>query len=383
MMLACRIRLCRCALRSVFTVSCVGLIGPFWLGCAWIGGQVEPAWIDDVNRKYPPAEYLTGMGQADNRQGAADQAYAAVARIFKAEVDARAKDWESYFVIERRGATNVERRLTLETVTKVSTDKVLENVRVLETWHDRTKGLYYALAVLNRAQAEASLLDRLSALDRAIESDVVESRRASDKLITVRNLRKAVGNLMLREVYNADLRVVRPSGRGEAPPYDMHDISKELARFLSTDLVVAVRVVGDHAEVAQQALMEGLIREGIAVTAESGEGMDAALTVQGVTRLLPVEVHDPYFKYVRWCGDVEVTDAGSGRVLGVVSRGGKEGHLTEREATTRALRDMQQRLSSEVAVLIAAHIFGEAELPTAEKRSAGCPRDERSDEMKL
>lgn len=382
MMLACRIRLRRSALRSVLTVSCIGLIGPSWLGCAWIGGQAEPAWIDDANRKYPPAEYLTGIGQADNRQGAADQAYAAVARIFKAEVDARAKDWESYFVIERRGSTNVERRLALETVTKVSTDKVLENVRVLETWHDRTKGLYYALAVLNRAQAEASLLDRLSALDKTIESDIAESRRASDKLITVRNLRKAVGNLVLREVYNADLRVVRPSGRGEASPYDMNDISKELARFLSTDLAVAVRIVGDHAEVAQHALMEGLIREGIAVTAESGEGMDAALTVQGVTRLLPVEVHDPYFKYVRWCGDVEVTDTASGRVLGVVSRSGKEGHLTEREATTRALRDMQQRLSSEVAVLIAAHIFGEAELPTAEKRSAGCPRDERSDEMK-
>ncbi|MCA1958987.1 MAG: LPP20 family lipoprotein [Nitrospira sp.] len=382
MMLLCRIGLCRSALYSVLTVSCIGLIGPSWLGCVWIGGQAEPPWINDANRKYPQAEYLTGIGQADNRQGAVDQAYAAVARIFKAEVDARAKDWESYFVIERRGSANVERRLTLETVTKVSTDKVLENVRVLETWHDRTKGLYYALAVLNRAQAEASLLDRLSALDRTIESDIAESRRAPDKLITVRNLRKAVRNLVLREVYNADLRVVRPSGRGEASPYDVNDISKELTRFLSTNLVVAVRMVGDHAEVAQQALMEGLIREGITVTAESGEREDVALRVQGVSRLLPVEIRDPYFKYVRWCGDVEVMDTASGRLLGVVSRGGKEGHLTEREATTRALRDMQQRLSSEVAVLISAYIFGEAELPTPEKRSAGCPRDERSNEIK-
>ncbi|MCP9446430.1 MAG: LPP20 family lipoprotein [Nitrospira sp.] len=381
MMLPCRIKLRRSVLRSVLTASCIGLIGPSWPGCAWIGGQAGPTWIDDVNRKYPPVEYLTGVGQADNRQGAADQAYAAVARIFKAEVDARAKDWESYFLVERRGATTEERRLALETVTNISTTKVLENVRIMETWYDQARDVYYALAVLNRAQAEASLLDRLSALDRMIELDIGESRRTSDKVITVRNLRKAARNLALREVYNADLRVVRPSGRGEASPYDVNDVSKELARFLSTDLVVAVRIVGDHAEVAQQALMEGLIREGITVTAEGGEGMDAALTVRGVTRLLPVEVHDPYFKYVRWCGDVEVVDTGSGRVLGVVSRGGKEGHLTEREATTRALRDMQQHLSSEVAVLIASSIFGEAELPTPEKRSAGCPRDESFKEM--
>ncbi|MCP9439231.1 MAG: LPP20 family lipoprotein [Nitrospira sp.] len=381
MMLPCRIRLRRSVLRSVLTASCIGLIGPSWPGCAWIGGQAGPAWIDDANRKYPPTEYLTGMGQADNRQGAADQAYAAVARIFKAEVDARAKDWESYFLVERRGSTSEERRLALETVTNISTTKVLENVRIMETWYDQARGVYYALAVLNRAQAEASLLDRLSALDRMIESDIGESRRTSDKVITVRNLRKAARNLVLREVYNADLRVVRPSGRGEAAPYDVNDISKELARFLATSLVVGVRMVGDHAEVAQHALMEGLIREGITVTAGAGEGMDVALTVRGVTRLLPVEVHDPYFKYVRWCGDVEVVDTASGRVLGVVSRGGKEGHLTEREAATKALREMQRHLSSEVAVLIAAHIFGEAELPAPEKMPAGCPRDELFKEM--
>lgn len=380
MMLPCRIRLRRSILRSVLTASCIGLIGPSWVGCA-IGGQAGPAWIDDANRKYPPTEYLTGMGQADSRQGAADRAYAAVARIFKAEVDARAKDWESYFLIEKRGSTTEERRLALETVTNISTTKVLENVRIMETWHDRATGIYYALAVLNRAQAEASLLDRLSALDRMIESDIGESRRTSDKVITVRNLRKAVRNLVLREVYNADLRVIRPSGRGEAAPYDGNDISKELARFLATSLVVAVRMVGDHAEVAQHALMEGLIREGLTVIGGAGEGIDVALTVRGITRFLPIEVHDPYFKYVRWCGDVEVVDTTSGRVLGVVSRGGKEGHLTEREAATKALREMQRHLSSEVAVLIAAHIWGEAELPTPEKMPAGCPRDELSKEM--
>ncbi|MFO0768729.1 MAG: hypothetical protein U0231_18555 [Nitrospiraceae bacterium] len=86
--------------------------------------------------------------------------------IFKAEITAQAKDWESYLVVEQRGQTSTERRLTLDNVTQVTTDKVLENVLVLDTWFDQKKRQYYALAGMNRAQAEASMVERLNELDR-------------------------------------------------------------------------------------------------------------------------------------------------------------------------------------------------------------------------
>ncbi|MFO0729762.1 MAG: hypothetical protein U0361_01980 [Nitrospiraceae bacterium] len=66
----------------------------------------------------------------------------------------QAKDWESYLVVEQRGQTSTERRLTLDNVTQVTTDKVLENVLVLDTWFDQKKRQYYALAGMNRAQAK-------------------------------------------------------------------------------------------------------------------------------------------------------------------------------------------------------------------------------------
>lgn len=366
--------------RSVLTVGCLGLVGILWAGCAWFGGNGKPRWIDGADSNYPPAAYLIGVGQADNRNSAADQAYAAVARIFKAEVDARAKDWESYLVIENRGSTNAERRLTLETVTKVSTDKVLENVRIAETWYDSNKGLHYALAVMSRSQAEASLMDRMSALDRAVEADVAESRRTTDTLTKIRDLRRAARNLVLREATNADLRVIRLSGQGIAPAYDVNELSKELERVLATNLAVAVQVSGDHAEPIQRALTEGLIREGLTVTdgTGGGGGPPPELLVRGTVRLFPIQVQDPYFKYVRWCSDFDVVDAATRRVLGAVSRGGKEGHLTEREAAAKTLRVIQRELSSEVATMIAAHIFGEAALPMPEGMPAGCPRDEPS-----
>src|SRR5262249_40790887 len=125
-------------------------------GCSWLGGHAKPDWIDGVSRTYPAEQYLLGVGQSDNRATAEDQAYAAVARIFKAEVNAQAKDWESYLVIEQRGQSSEERRLALDNLTRVATDKVLENVQILERWADNRKGMYYALARMQREQKEAA-----------------------------------------------------------------------------------------------------------------------------------------------------------------------------------------------------------------------------------
>ena len=354
-------------------------------GCAWFGGQAKPDWIDGVSTAYPPGQYLVGVGQAETRATAEDRAYAAVARIFKAEVSAQAKDWESYLVIEQRGHSSEERRLTLDNLTRVSTDKVLESVRIVDRWVDGHNGLHYALAGMHRPQAETSFMERITDLDRSISDDVEEAHRPSDKLAKVRALRRAARNLVLRETYNADLRVIRPSGQGIAAGYRVSELTHELEQFLATNLVLAVAVTGDQAEPAQRALTEGLLKEGLQITSRLWGGdrsmggdsssPSAELLVRGVVRVWPIDVRDPQFKFVRWCSDFDVVDLTSQRVVGALSKGGKEGHLSEREATAKVVRVMQQEFSTDVAKAIAAHVYGESELPAQASQSAGCPRD--------
>ncbi len=354
-------------------------------GCAWFGGQSKPDWIDGVSVAYPPGQYLVGVGQAESGAAAEDRAYAAVARIFKAEVSAQAKDWESYLMIEQRGHSRDERRLTLDNLTLVSTDKVLENVRIVDRWVDVRKGIQYALAGMHRPQAEIAFMERITELDRSIRDDVEEAHQTTDKLARVRALRRATRNLVLRETYNADLRVIRPSGQGTAAGYRVNELTHELEQFLATNLVFGVMVTGDQAEPAQRALTEGLLKEGLQVTSrpwggdrltggDSG-GPLPELLVRGVVRVWPIDVRDPQFKFARWCSDFEVVDVTSQRVIGALSKGGKEGHLSDREATAKVVRVMQQELSTDVAKAIAAHVYGELELPAQVSRPAGCPRD--------
>ncbi|HSC56641.1 MAG TPA: LPP20 family lipoprotein, partial [Nitrospira sp.] len=161
--------------RSAAGIFCTTILA----GCSWFGGPAKPTWIDGVSSEYPPAQYLTGVGQGDNRAVSEDQAYAAVARIFKAEVSAQSKDWESYLTVEQRGSSRDERRLTLDNLTQVSTDKVLENVKIVDRWYDVRKGLHYALAGMHRAQAETAFMERMADLDRSVQSDVDEAHRTT------------------------------------------------------------------------------------------------------------------------------------------------------------------------------------------------------------
>lgn len=107
----------------------------------------------------------------------------------------------------------------------------------------------------------------------------------------------------------------------------------------------------------------------------SGTGPTPELLVRGMVRVWPIDIRDPQFVYVRWCSDFEVVDVMSQQVVGAISKGGKEGHLSEREATAKVIRVMQQDMSADVAKAIAAHVYGETELPAEAVRPAGCPRE--------
>ncbi len=360
----------------------IGLLG----GCAWGRGGGPPSWIEGVSQTYPPDQYLTGVGQAESQPAAAERAYAAVAKIFKTEVSAQSRDWESFLLLEKRGGTQTERRLTLDQVTKVSTDKVLENVRILDGWFDPKTGRHYALAGMNRMQAGTAMQEKIAELDETVEAEMKESRQAQDKLAHLRNIRRAVKSLVLREAYNADLRVIRQSGRGSEAAYRVADLTAELEQFVTANVTISVDVAGEQAEPVRRAVMEGLIREGLPVTARragAGTGSDRteganhplALLVKGTVRLWKADVPDPQFRYVRWCSDFVIVEAGTQRVVGAVSRTGREGHLTEGEAQAKAVRVMQQEVTSELAKSLAGYVYGDFE-PSGTIPPAACPRDE-------
>lgn len=367
--------------RGAWSSSVAGLM-LLTTGCGWFGGQAKPDWVTGNSWAYPQDQYITGLGEAESVSSATERAYAAVAKVFKAEISSEAREWESYLLVESRGKSQDERRLTLDHVTNVTTDKVIENVAVLDKWYDSSNRRYAVLAGISRRQGELATLNHLTDLDQTISAEVTEARQAQETLARLRQLKRAIKSLVLREAYNADLRVLRLSGQGITPPYRVAELTAELERLVAT-VPIEVELTGDHREPIGRAVTQGLIQEGLTVVGAgsvrpdrlSPSGFTPALSLRGQVQISPIEVQDPQFRYVRWCSDFVLVDRASQRVVGALSRGDKVGHVSVQEATARALRAIQQEFSGELAKTVAAYVYGDLDATAAAAASGACPRE--------
>ena len=319
--------------------------------------SAKPDWVDGKSRKYPDLLYLTGVGSGDDRKSAEDAAYAAVSRIFQAEIDSRTRDWERYTQTDLRGKTKTTRDIQLEQITQVATKKVLEEVSIAEVWTDEHEKRSYALAVLDRDRQTAALTERIAALDR----DVLEYRRSGEEaespLDAVRALRRAVKGLIQREVYNTDLRIVSPLGRGIDPPESLGALQQRITDLLSHKIEIGVRVEGPYRDRIGSAITEGLTSEGFII--REGEEKSLDLLIRTTVTLERSETSE--WKYVRWIVSVDLMRPEDGKVLGSFSSHGREGHLDFSGAEARAVRAIEKEAVEELSRRLVAVIYGETE----------------------
>jgi hypothetical protein len=132
-------------------------------------------------------------------------------------------------------------------------------------------------------------------------------------------------------------------------------------------------VKGDQADDVRQAIIETVLREGIPVTAKlATEGMVPDLNIIGEAHLWAVDLPDPKFRYVRWCGDFTLISPATQRIFGTVARSGREGHLNYREASNRALIALKQEIGRALIKTLSDQLYGQAS-PDPELLPAACP----------
>ncbi len=356
------------------------------VNCSLLGGQVMPDWIEGRSQQFPSEQYLVGRGEADSRESAEQRAYAAIARIFSAHVKAQLRDSEIYSQWDREDHTTTNRQLSLDHLTHVSTEKVLEDVQILDAWYRSEDARYYALAGLNRAKTERILMERMSEYDRTIEVNLEYGRSSADVLGKIRGLKRALRDLQRRQILNADLQIVRLSGEGVLASHPIAHIQRELDDYLLDNVRIHVRIVGEQQSQIQQAVREGLKREGFVTLSPRWSGatdkdsdlsvtaMSPDLLISGFTRLDDLMLFDPLFKYVRWCSDLQILEPDSQRIIGVISRSGKEGHITQREARVRAIHAMQEAVSAEVSQSLARYMYDDGQLDLSPSASCLSPK---------
>ncbi len=340
--------------------------------------EAKPDWLSTQSAAYPADRYLTAVGSGENRRMAEDSAYAGLSRIFQAKVESTARDLETVLQQSSSGAqgtgpTRVQRSLVLQQMTVVSTDKILENVVIAETWEDPDDSRVYVLAVMDRGRSAAILHERIRILDeKAIELyhsagggfTPSQDPPGRGKLSMVRDLHGALRALVSREALNADLQVIDPTGRGVQAVLSLAEVADALSRFLSDRFRMGVAASGPYAVRLQGAILEGMTAEGLVVSAppDRGEAADEPvlkemdLMVRGDLRLESLRLQGrPFF---RWTVRCRLVEPASDRVLELVSRSGREGHLTQAEAEERAIRAALEAVRGEIVPALARTILG-------------------------
>ncbi len=330
-------------------------------GCASFGEDIPPEWVLAPQKAYPVEYYLVGMGEGKSRDQAENRAYASVARIFSAQVQAKSLDHEFYIIKERNSRSTVQRDLYLDRRIQVTTNKLLERVYVLESWYRKRDQQFFVLAGLDRRHMEKVFVQRLRETDRQIQSSVVQGRTHSQKIERIRGYKHALRLLSQRTTVNADLQVIRLNAKGVDPPVFPEVLQQELQEFISRHLVIEVVFEGENHKDLEKAIWEELMREGLVgsvkISHPSAKGAHVDISIVGIGRLWAIDVPDPLFRYVRWCGDAQVQEMDSNRLLGVISRTGREGHITEKEARVRASHTMQKIISQEVVRIFTQSAF--------------------------
>jgi len=315
----------------------------------------KPDWIEGKSRKYPPEQYLTGVGYGDDRKAAEDSALAAIARIFQAEIHSKTSELEKYTQTDVKGKTHSSRDIRIDQITSVATNKALENVTIAEVWDNESENRTYALAVMDRRHAMVTIKEKIAAIDSDVAVMQQKAVTASDKIEKARILRAILKSLLNREVYNTDLRIINPAGTGIEPPATLFDVKQQLQYILSNEIHIGVQLEGPHNKDVRSSIIEGLTKEGFSVD-EKGDLEKLDVLVRGVVSFENADL--PQWKFVRWDITIDLVNQSDGKVFGSFTRHGREGHLNFKEAEDKAVKALQKDIVNELSQQLVSFIYG-------------------------
>ena len=317
----------------------------------------RPAWVEGDSIQYPATRYLTGVGYAPDRKSAEDRARAEIAKIFYSKIDSQTSSYQEYLETTSKGKSRTEETFSIEEITRVSTQKVLSGVRISKVYQSTgPEAVFYALAVLDRDQSATILSDKIQELDQGIKGLVIRAQGEEDTLAKIKSLKQSIQNYILREAYDAELRIVSRSGAGISPATHFTEIKSRLESILLRDFFVGVSVTGNRAGEIQEVLVQGLNQQGFSISKDLSR---ANVLVRGAVEIKALDRGTPKWKYVQWRAHFDMVDMKGGAVFGSVSKTGREGHLNLQQAENRAVRKIRKALTTEITEKMRRYIFSQ------------------------
>ena len=130
-----------------------------------------PDWVlSKGHPSFPQELYLVGVGFSDmNSVSANESARSNLAKNLKVKIRSTMVD------------ISTTERTHIESVIETEVDTVLEGVEIKDGWLDQNKGVYYALAVVERSLAASSIQDKISKIESVLQRNLNEGTEAENR----------------------------------------------------------------------------------------------------------------------------------------------------------------------------------------------------------
>ncbi len=313
--------------RALIMITAAGIIScgpppPPNYGGGATGPNGRPAWIDGPSSKYPDMMFLAGVGHGPGQPQCENDAYAALSKIFNAQISQVSQDWQRYFTQAQSMGPSVKiEAMSISQLTRVSTDKVVKGARIAEHWDG--DGTHHCLAILEREPASRSLTEEIARLDAEIRAKITQGDGESTPTARFMAYARAMELLQEREALNVDLRIVSSRGAGVPSPVDFQTL---IAKFTQAKgkIKVGLKITGSKARKIQTCLAAELAKQEIQVSEGTS---DVDMMIHGNLKYQKAGVvHGSVM--VRADINLRVTDIENGRTLAAFTEDIKVGRPT-------------------------------------------------------
>ncbi len=314
-------------------------------GCA-TGGKFggssgdKPLWMEDKNKAYPQAEYLSALGSGDTYEDAKRVAKGNISQIFRSDISAVSSTVQKYSeILDSKGLSQSESTQQNKSV-EVSSNQSLVNIKFAGKYVDGD-GKVYTLAFIDRDETGKIYEQRISDNEDNLTSFVDEAKKSKDIITQYSCYRAALAYAKLNRDLLDQLQVISPKdAQMSLITYSYSKLSSQV-RKLGKKITYAVQITDDKQDEVKN------IIERIMSNLDFTGTKKPLLQVKGKI-VFEEEDLSKSVKFYRWNLSVKIVRTDENKVIFSIDKVGRDGGLSAQRAKQVSYYQMRKFLGKSI-----------------------------------
>ena len=301
-------------------------------------GDQKPDWVDNPYALYSEQQYIVGVGMGDTRAAAEKNAIGQIAKVFKTNVQVDETLIESVFESLKNNKGTISSESAIRNKTRLQSNVELKNVKIDQVYFSEKEGLYYALALLDRAETAALLEQDFKENNQLLKNYFQESQSTANKLHRLANINRALALSQVNSLINEQYKVLT-GGSALNPAVNENDL-QNAAKQIKEQILVQIKGSGQSADEISAYLREIIGRFGFSMSEQNPD-----LAINFNLEMQKTNLNRPGIVAYNWHLKIDVRDLVNNATLKTFNINKRTAAISEDEVRARILRNIKQELS--------------------------------------